>query len=152
VPRAAAGGVELHMLTCKRDLLEALWSRQELEAWASRPIPPRLNSGLLHVPRRVFNLEVLDTYLTYAFGLEDRDARMQRRGEQTAYAVLAAHHADAFECLPRRYQISRGGARPDAVCGHFVSDDFRHLLYASGMSRLRKAGFLEAAPTAASGL
>jgi hypothetical protein len=104
------------------------------------------------VPRRVFNLEVLDTYLTYAFGLEDRDARMQRRGEQTAYAVLAAHHADAFECLPRRYQISRGGARPDAVCGHFVSDDFRHLLYASGMSRLRKAGFLEAAPTAASGL
>jgi hypothetical protein len=119
-------------------------SRQDLEAWSSAPIPLQLNSGILHLPRRVFDLEVLDAYCRYAFALEGEDTRLQRWGEQTAYAVLVAHHPAGCHALPRRYQISRGGARAEAVCGHFVSDDYRHLLYASGMSRLRKAGLLGA--------
>jgi hypothetical protein len=117
-------------------------TRAEMESRFALAVPAHLNCGIFFFPRRCFDLDLLEQYFEYAFSTGADASRLRGWGEQTAYALLVAKHVDRFVSLPRAYQLSSGSAQPDAVCGHFVNDDFRPLMYSHGMKRLRKDGLL----------
>jgi hypothetical protein len=98
----------------------------------------RVNAGLFALPRRGFDLDLLERY----FASFPKPIPELNRHEQTAYALLLSRAG--AQRLSDRYQISQQPLRAETVSHHFVSNASRIHFFTRGLKALRRSGVVAA--------
>jgi hypothetical protein len=102
-------------------------------------ILPNVNSGLMHMPMKNYDEELLERFLKLC---HDNDYPHHGWMEQTAHAVLISKSPELSHSLSSKHQISFAPHNEDTISHHYVYDGSRKNLYLVGLKQLRKKGFL----------
>lgn len=120
------------------------YSRSFIQGLLPVKLEPKINAGLFHVSKR--DLEgSLDLVEAYFAGIPEVNPAIWtiNRHEQTLNAILLSQAGAAR--LSDAYQLSRTPVTDTTVSHHFVNDGSRPAFFRSGVRRLVRAGFLNAA-------